>query len=100
MDEVGKSRSESSGTHIRGNLAPMIGRMHHHVQQDILLLAGAAFALGVLVGERTGKAGLAERSQVALPKPRQLLDFQSALLQREQGPNGQSLLLEQQPFQP
>jgi len=54
MDEVGIGRSEPGGTHIGGNLAAMIGRVQDHVQQDILLLAGEAFALGVLVRSRIG----------------------------------------------
>jgi hypothetical protein len=49
VNEIGIGRSESCGTHIRGNLAAMIGRMHNHVQQDILLLAAEAFTLRVLV---------------------------------------------------
>src|ERR1700690_4355386 len=100
MNEVRISRSESGSTHIRCNLAAMIGRMHDHVEQDILLLAGEAFALGVFVGERTGKACLAERSQVALPKTRQLVDFQLALLDREKRPNRQGLLRDEHPFEP
>jgi hypothetical protein len=49
VNEIGIGRSESCGTHICGNLAAMIGRMHDHVQQDILLLAAEAFTLRVLV---------------------------------------------------
>ena len=87
VNEIGKGWSESRCTHIRGNLAAMIGRMHDHVQQDILLLAAEAFTFRVLVSQRAGKACLAERRQVVLLKTREFVDFQLALLERRQRPN-------------
>ena len=75
MNEIGVGGIESDGSHVHGNLAPMVSRMHDHMEQNVLLLAGEAFAFRVLVSSRIGEARLAERSQIVLPACMKLIDF-------------------------
>lgn len=100
MNEVGVCRVETAGSHIGCDLAAMIDRMHHHVQQDILLLAAEGFAFCVLVTQRPGKGLPRQAKSNSSSKDRQLIDFQFALLDREYRPHRQALLLNQQPFEP
>lgn len=56
MNKIGVRRSESCGAHICGDLPAMIGGMHDHVEQNVLLLAGERFAPGMSRFRKVGES--------------------------------------------
>src|SRR5580704_8023961 len=71
VNEVGVGGGLSAGAHVAGNLATMVGRVNHHVGQDVDNGTGPRLALAVLVGNRLRDVARGNQIEKFEPLPTQ-----------------------------
>src|SRR5258707_1935123 len=100
MNEVCIGGRLAVRAHMAGNLSAMIRRVHQDVSQNILYAVCPRLAFAVLVGNRIGEVGRRKGLEVFSPQPPKLCHLGFALFNVELRPDGKTLWLLFQPFQP